>query len=137
MNTPTSPKQHLIVIGNGMVGHHLVEQLVERGAQERYRITVFGEERHLAYDRVHLSEYFSGRDAASLALSTADYYAEHGITLRLNEAVTAIDRDASEVVTPEGPPPLRPPGAGHRLLPLRAADSRQRPRGLPGLPHPG
>jgi nitrite reductase (NADH) large subunit len=102
MNTPTSPKQHLIVIGNGMVGHHLVEQLVERGAQERYRITVFGEERHLAYDRVHLSEYFSGRDAASLALSTADYYAEHGITLRLNEAVTAIDRDASEVVTPEG-----------------------------------
>ncbi|WP_416139884.1 nitrite reductase large subunit NirB [Halomonas sp. HK25] len=102
MNTPASPKQHLIVIGNGMVGHHLVEQLVERGATERYRITVFGEERHLAYDRVHLSEYFSGRDAASLALSTADYYAEHGITLRLDEAVTAIDRDASEVVTPDG-----------------------------------
>ncbi|MGY6565287.1 MAG: nitrite reductase large subunit NirB [Halomonadaceae bacterium] len=97
MNTPVKPQ--LIVIGNGMVGHHLVEQLVERGATERYAITVFGEERHLAYDRVHLSEYFSGRDAASLALSTADYYAEHGIELRLSEAVTAIDRDKGEVVT--------------------------------------
>ncbi|MBW6393467.1 nitrite reductase large subunit NirB [Billgrantia antri] len=100
MNTPVKPQ--LIVIGNGMVGHHLVEQLVEQGATERYAITVFGEERHLAYDRVHLSEYFSGRDAASLALSTADYYAEHGIELRLHEAVTAIDREAGEVVTPKG-----------------------------------
>ncbi|MCH4562316.1 nitrite reductase large subunit NirB [Halomonas sp. EGI 63088] len=102
MNTPHSDKQQLIIIGNGMVGHHLVEQLVERGATERYHVIVFGEERHLAYDRVHLSEYFSGRDADSLALSTADYYAEHGIELRLHEAVTAIDRDGGEVVTPQG-----------------------------------
>ena len=49
-----------------MVGHHLVEQLVDNGALERYQVTVFGEERHGAYDRVHLSEYFSGRDADSL-----------------------------------------------------------------------
>ncbi len=100
-----STQPHLIIIGNGMVGHHLVEQLVERGATERYAITVFGEERHLAYDRVHLSEVFNGQDAESLALSTADYYAEHGITLRLDEAVTAIDREASEVVTAEGRTP--------------------------------
>jgi len=100
-----STQPHLIIIGNGMVGHHLVEQLVERGATERYAISVFGEERHLAYDRVHLSEVFNGQDAESLALSTADYYAEHGITLRLDEAVTAIDRDASEVVTAEGRTP--------------------------------
>ena len=100
MNTPDKPQ--LIVIGNGMVGHHLVEQLVERGATARYAVTVFGEERHLAYDRVHLSEYFSGRDAASLALSTTEYYAEHGVTLRLSEAVTAIDRDKGEVITPQG-----------------------------------
>ncbi|MCG6659310.1 nitrite reductase large subunit [Halomonas campisalis] len=97
MNTPAKPQ--LIVIGNGMVGHHLVEQLVEQGATQRYAITVFGEERHLAYDRVHLSEYFSGRDADSLALSTREYYAEHGIELRLGEAVFAIDRDVGEVVT--------------------------------------
>ncbi|GGY01105.1 nitrite reductase large subunit [Litchfieldella qijiaojingensis] len=102
MNISHSDKQQLIVIGNGMVGHHLVEQLVERGATEAYRIIVFGEERHLAYDRVHLSEYFAGRDAESLALCASDYYAEHGIELRLSEAVTGIDRDNGEVVTDKG-----------------------------------
>ncbi|WFM71329.1 nitrite reductase large subunit NirB [Halomonas sp. CKK8] len=102
MNTP---KQHLIIIGNGMVGHHLVEQLIERGATTRYAITVFGEERHRAYDRVHLSEYFTGRDADALALSDVDWYAANGIELRLSEAVTAIDRDAGEVVTTKGRTP--------------------------------
>ncbi|TDR52088.1 assimilatory nitrite reductase (NAD(P)H) large subunit precursor [Halomonas ventosae] len=102
MNTP---KQHLIIIGNGMVGHHLVEQLIERGATARYAITVFGEERHRAYDRVHLSEYFTGRDADALALSDVDWYAANGIELRLSEAVTAIDRDAGEVVTDSGRTP--------------------------------
>ncbi|MDI5889960.1 nitrite reductase large subunit NirB [Halomonas rhizosphaerae] len=102
MNTP---KQHLIIIGNGMVGHHLVEQLIERGATARYAITVFGEERHRAYDRVHLSEYFTGRDADDLALSDVDWYAANGIELRLSEAVTAIDRDAGDVVTAQGRTP--------------------------------
>ncbi|MBS9402972.1 nitrite reductase large subunit NirB [Halomonas sp. TRM85114] len=95
-------KPNLIIIGNGMVGHHLVEQLIEQDATERYTITVFGEERHRAYDRVHLSEYFTGRDADSLALSDADWYAANGVEIRLHEAVTAIDRDASEVVTDQG-----------------------------------
>ncbi|PMR72528.1 nitrite reductase large subunit NirB [Billgrantia endophytica] len=100
--TSLTTKQSLIIIGNGMVGHHLVEQLVEQGATERYDIVVFGEERHLAYDRVHLSEYFSGRDAASLALSTRGYYTEHGVTLHLHAAVTGIDRERSEVITDQG-----------------------------------
>ncbi|GAA5176101.1 nitrite reductase large subunit NirB [Modicisalibacter zincidurans] len=92
-------KQRLIVIGNGMVGHHLVEQLIERDATQRFDIHVFGEERHPAYDRVHLSEYFTGRDAKSLALCDADHYASNGIELHLREAVTRIDRDARRVVT--------------------------------------
>ena len=36
--------QTLIVVGNGMVGHHCVEQLIAAGALDRYRIHVFGEE---------------------------------------------------------------------------------------------
>ncbi|MEC9484075.1 MAG: FAD-dependent oxidoreductase, partial [Halomonas sp.] len=92
-------KQRLIIIGNGMVGHHMVEQLIERNATEHFDIIVFGEERHRAYDRVHLSEYFSGRDAQSLAMCDADFYAANGIELRLNEAVTAIDRDASQIIS--------------------------------------
>ncbi|WP_445010488.1 nitrite reductase large subunit NirB [Vreelandella stevensii] len=96
------PQQKLIIVGNGMVGHHVVEQLVDSGALATFEVTIFGEERHRAYDRVHLSEYFSGRDAQSLALCNADYYATHGITLRSGEAVTAIDREQQTVRTALG-----------------------------------
>ncbi|WP_129141145.1 nitrite reductase large subunit NirB [Modicisalibacter coralii] len=95
-------KQRLIIIGNGMVGHHLVEQLIERHATDRFDIRIFGEERHPAYDRVHLSEYFAGRDARSLAMGEVGFYDANPVTLHLCEAVTGIDRDNGEVVTDRG-----------------------------------
>ncbi|WP_269466786.1 nitrite reductase large subunit NirB [Kushneria konosiri] len=97
-----SSMPRLIVIGNGMVGHHFLEQLVEHGVHERLAITVFGEERHRAYDRVHLSEYFSGRDAEALSLGDADFCARHGIALHLGEHVLSIDRHAQTVTTERG-----------------------------------
>lgn len=95
-------KKQLIVIGNGMVGHHCIEQLIERGATADWQIHVFGEERHRAYDRVHLSEYFSGKDADALALGEPDLHATHGVSLHLGVRVEAIDRDNSEIVTAAG-----------------------------------
>ncbi len=92
----------LVVIGNGMVGHHCVEQLVELGALSRYEIHVFGEERQRAYDRVHLSEYFAGRDAESLALGVAELYQQPGLHLHLDTPVLEIDRQRKEVVTRDG-----------------------------------
>ncbi|MEQ9547971.1 MAG: nitrite reductase large subunit NirB [Marinobacter sp.] len=95
-------KQTLIVIGNGMVGHHFLEQLTSSAAADRFDIKVFGEEKLLAYDRVHLSEYFGGSTHADLAMGTADWYTENNIDLHLNEQVTAIDRDQKTVTTPAG-----------------------------------
>ncbi|MEL0167964.1 MAG: nitrite reductase large subunit NirB [Pseudomonadaceae bacterium] len=104
MNAFVAPikKETLIIIGNGMVGHHCIEQLVEQGALAHYQVHVFGEERQRAYDRVHLSEYFGGRDAESLALCAAGYYSEHGVQAHFNEAVLEIDRSQQEVVTANG-----------------------------------
>ncbi|MDR7025728.1 nitrite reductase large subunit NirB [Pseudomonas peli] len=102
-STDTSTdQQRLIIIGNGMVGHHCVEQLIERGALAQYRVQVFSEEPLRAYDRVHLSEYFTGRDAESLALSAADLYQTPGVTLHLGVPVLEIDRERREVITAEG-----------------------------------
>ena len=95
-------KQHLIVIGNGMVGHHFLEQFTGSDAAADYQITVFGEERLCAYDRVHLSEYFDGSSHQDLAMASTDWYADHGIELKLNEAVTGIDRENQRVVTSQG-----------------------------------
>ncbi|MGJ3441854.1 nitrite reductase large subunit NirB [Pseudomonas sp. Je.1.5.c] len=94
--------QRLVIVGNGMVGHHCVEQLVERGALARFEVRVFGEERQRAYDRVHLSEYFAGSDAETLAMCPSDFYTGHGVHLHLGEAVVDIDRERCEVVTAEG-----------------------------------
>ena len=43
-------KKTLIVIGNGMVGHHFLEQFCASPAAADFEIIVFGEEKQLAYD---------------------------------------------------------------------------------------
>lgn len=49
----------VVIVGNGMVGHHYVEQLI--ASPVNAHITVVGGETRPAYDRVHLSDYFAGR----------------------------------------------------------------------------
>ena len=95
-------KPVLIVVGHGMVGHHFLEQLVERCLHQQYHIVVFGEERYPAYDRVHLSEYFAGRTAADLSMVQADFFERHDIELRIQCEVTAIDRQRRCVIDAQG-----------------------------------
>lgn len=95
-------KPTLAVVGHGMVGHHFLEQCVSRNLHMQYHIVVFGEERYAAYDRVHLSEYFAGRSAQSLSLVDEDFFARHGIELRLAQCVTQIDREARVIRTASG-----------------------------------
>lgn len=92
----------LVVIGNGMVGHRLLTALVELDAHRRFAITVFGEEPHPAYDRVHLSEYFSGRSAEDLSLVAPGYYEAHGISAHFDDPVVSIDREQQLVVSRSG-----------------------------------
>jgi len=95
-------REQLVIVGNGMVGHHCVEQLIERGALQHFEVRVFGEERQRAYDRVHLSEYFGGSCAETLAMCEQGFYPSQGVHLHLGEAVVEIDRTRREVVTPQG-----------------------------------
>ncbi|HVL10531.1 MAG TPA: nitrite reductase large subunit NirB [Burkholderiaceae bacterium] len=91
----------LIVIGHGMVGHKLLESLVEAGAHD-YDITVVGEEPRPAYDRVHLSEFFSGKSAAELSLVPEGFFDRDNLLLRLNARVVHIDRLAKTVTDSTG-----------------------------------
>jgi nitrite reductase (NADH) large subunit len=83
-------QKQIIVIGNGMVGYKFCEKMISKSKD--FNITIFGEEPRRAYDRVHLSEYFNGKSADDLSLSSASWYEEHGITLYLEDPVTEIDR---------------------------------------------
>jgi nitrite reductase (NADH) large subunit len=98
--TLISPTADILVIGNGMVGHHFVEQL--RELDTNASITVLSGEPRLAYDRVHLSEFFSGKTAADLALTTQENYQALDITYALNAWVSDIDKINKRVVTKDG-----------------------------------
>ena len=94
--------QTLVIIGNGMMSYRLCQKLVERGMQMHSRIVVFGEERHPAYDRVHLTDIFSGRPPETLLLAEETWYEENGIELYLNNPVVHIDRAQSFVEVASG-----------------------------------
>ena len=97
--TSTSIKQKIVVVGNGMVGHHFVEQLSKN---DTFNITVLSAESRLAYDRVHLSEYFGGKTADDLALTTPENYLALGVNFKLDAKVSQIDKDAKVVTTENG-----------------------------------
>ena len=90
----------LIVIGNGMVGQRLLEQLQPSASD--LEITVLCEESRAAYDRVHLTSYFSGKSAQDLSLVDPDFFDRSGISLQLSERAVAIDRGRRVVETASG-----------------------------------
>ena len=78
----------VVVIGNGMVGHHFVEQLAQH---EGFEITVIGGEPRPAYDRVHLSDVFAGKEPADLALANRAWYQAQGVASSFGDPVVKID----------------------------------------------
>lgn len=90
----------ILVVGNGMVGHHFVEQIV--AAAPDAQITVLSGEPRLAYDRVHLSEYFTGKTADELALTDAEKYEAMGVEFHVNAKVTYIAKAAKQVALENG-----------------------------------
>lgn len=82
---------NLVVVGNGMVGHHFITKAIEQGLHERFDIHVFAEEDRPAYDRVYLSSYFEHEDASKLNLVDMSAYEAAQINLHLNQRITDID----------------------------------------------
>lgn len=121
-------RPRLVVVGNGMVGHHLVGALAKRGLCQSHQVVVIGEEPRPAYDRVHLSQYFTGETADTLSLGSRDEYVALGVELVLGDRVTTIDRQGRRLYTQSGRElsydalvlatgsrPFVPPVQGHSL----------------------
>ena len=95
----------LIVIGHGMVGHKFLETLFADAASSgAFDVTVLCEEPRPAYDRVHLSSYFSGTTAEQLSLVAPGFFEQHAdrITLKLNAQAVAVDRSSKTVTLASG-----------------------------------
>ncbi|HEY0708511.1 MAG TPA: nitrite reductase large subunit NirB [Polyangia bacterium] len=97
-----SERRKVLVVGNGMVGHHFVEKLIQDKAVPALDVVVIGEEGRLAYDRVNLSKLFEGKTADDLSLTEPGRYERAGVEVLLGEEVVAIDRANKQVTTTKG-----------------------------------
>lgn len=95
-------KPNLVIVGNGMVGHTLVESLVAGGAHKKWNIVVFCEEPRLAYNRMALSEFFNGKTAEDLSLVKGNFYEEFGIQTLIGELATLVDPVKKTVTSGSG-----------------------------------
>ena len=90
-------KKNLVVVGNGMVGHKFLELMVQKDVSSEWNLVTFCEESRVAYDRVNLSGYFSGKTAADLTLVKPGYYQDNNVEIHIGDRITSIDR-ANKVV---------------------------------------
>ncbi len=97
-----SKKQTLVVIGNGMVGHNFLVSLMASGIKDQYEVVTFSEENRVAYDRVHLTEYFSGKSAEDLSMVEDGFFEENGIIIHLGDKAKAINLRARTVTSEKG-----------------------------------
>ena len=82
----------LVVVGNGMAGMRVVEELLKI-APDIYNITVFGDEPYPNYNRIMLSPVLANEQTINdIILNTREWYAENNITLYTSARINKIDR---------------------------------------------
>ncbi|OZJ03814.1 hypothetical protein BZG36_03814 [Bifiguratus adelaidae] len=104
--TQDNGRKRVIVVGLGMVGVAFIEKLLDRDAVAReYSILVLGEENHVAYNRVGLTEFFAHRNVKDLYLNPESWYTDMDSTrfaYRIGIKVSGIDREHKSVVCADG-----------------------------------
>jgi nitrite reductase (NADH) large subunit len=101
-NINPDTRQHLVVIGNGMAGCRAVEELIARDPT-RYRVTIFGAEPHVNYNRIMLSPVLAGEKTfEQIVINDHAWYATNTIELVTSDPVQTIDRAAKTVTARSG-----------------------------------
>lgn len=96
--------RRVVVVGNGMAGARLVDELRRRDPRGVHvRPVVLGEEPHAAYNRVLLSTVLAGGlGAEAVRLQPEGWAAAHGVDVRTGTTVVGIDRGHQQVECSDG-----------------------------------
>ncbi|MGI8458422.1 MAG: FAD-dependent oxidoreductase [Propionibacteriaceae bacterium] len=86
-----------------MAGARAVEEILSRGGDEMFAITMFGDEPYCNYNRIMLSHVLSGAESdADIYLNSLSWYVENGIVLHAGVRIRRIDRYAKVVLGDDG-----------------------------------
>jgi nitrite reductase (NADH) large subunit len=92
----------LVVVGNGMVGARLVEEVLAR-TRGAYDVVMFGDEPHGNYNRILLSGVLAGtHEPRDIFINPLAWYEEHGVRLKAGVRAASIDRARQVVVGDDG-----------------------------------
>ncbi|GAA2163794.1 assimilatory nitrate reductase electron transfer subunit [Humibacillus xanthopallidus] len=96
MTRPTRPTRHVLIVGNGMAGARLAEEIRHRDPDaSRLAVTIVGEEPHAAYNRVLLSTVVSGAiTPRDTRLKPDGWWAARHVDVVTGVRVTAVDTAA-------------------------------------------
>src|SRR5215470_1425220 len=86
-------RERLVVIGGGMAGGKVVEEIVARDP-ERFQITILGAEPYTIYNRILLSDVLAGvKSPEGVFLYSTEWFQSRGIELFTGARVQLIDRE--------------------------------------------
>jgi len=91
-------RKKLVVIGNGMAGARVVEEVLQRAA-DRFEISMFGAEPYGNYNRILLSNVLNRtQKPTEIFINPLAWYDQNRITLHAGVKALRIDRDRKIVV---------------------------------------
>ena len=91
-------KPKLVVVGNGMAGARVVEEILRRAPGE-FDITMFGAEPYGNYNRILLSNVLNGSQSATdIFMNPLGWYRENDVRLHAGVKAQRIDRDRRVVI---------------------------------------
>lgn len=95
-------KEKLVVIGNGMSGLRVIEDLLDLN-KEKYEITIFGEEPYVNYNRIMLSYILSQEKTfEDTIINHQQWYDENNITLHKGDKIVSINKEEKFVTSENG-----------------------------------
>ena len=93
----------IAVVGNGIAGTALVEEVLRLSEGKDIRIQVFGEERYIGYNRILITDVLAGRKMLSeIYIKRWQWYEEKGVRLEVGKKVDRIFPAKKFLVTESG-----------------------------------
>lgn len=101
-NSDPTAKPRIVVIGAGMAGGRIVEEILKRD-ERMFDISIIGAEACATYDRIQLSPVLAGEKTfEQIVTHSQDWYDLNGVKTHFGYWVQAIDREARQVILHDG-----------------------------------